>query len=221
MELKEAMVNRHSIRGFLADPVSKDTMEEVISLAKTALSATNSQPWRLAVVTGEMLEKLRGAEAGAFRAGEAADYDYTEYISGGVYKERRVGVAKQLLSAAGVKREDKEGRMAWTERGFRFFDAPVLVLLMMDKDIDEVIYRQDMGCFIQNFCLAAMEYGLGTCVEYQAITYQKEMREMLGIGEDTRLVCGIAVGYPDPEFAPNAVVTAREENDSFTRWFGF
>ena len=120
----------------------------------------------------------------------------------------------------GIKREDKAGRKAWTERGYRFFDAPAVILVLLDKSLDETCFRFDMGCVTQNICLAAMEYGLGTCVEYQAIVYHDAYRKYLNLPESKRLVCGIAIGYPNPDFPANHVVSTRVDIDTNTSWYG-
>ena len=78
-----------------------------------------------------------------------------------------------------------------------------------------------MGCLAQNICLAAVEYGLGTCVEDQAITYQKAARELLNSPNNKRFVVGTAIGYPDPEFKVNGVVSTREDVDTLATWCGF
>ncbi len=219
MELKQAILERRSIRGFKPDPVPKEILEEVLTMAARAVTAVNAQPWEAVVVTGDTLAKVRKANAEAFQTGKPADFEYK--TADGIYRSRRITIAKQLFAAAGISREDKESRRAWSERGFRFFDAPVGILLMMDENIDEWTYRLDVGCFIQNLCLAAMEFGLGTCVEYQGVTYQKAEREILGIPDSKHLVCGIAIGYPDPDYAPNGVVSEREKLENFTTWYGF
>ncbi|MBR2620247.1 MAG: nitroreductase family protein [Firmicutes bacterium] len=106
------------------------------------------------------------------------------------------------------------------QRGFTFFDAPCAVIMYMDEKLDEAACRFDMGCAAQNICLAAMEHGLGTCVENQAIMYQKALKNYLGL-EGKRFVVGIAMGYEDPEFAANEVRSEREELENITKWFGF
>ena len=44
---------------------------------------------------------------------------------------------------------------------------------------------------------------------------------MLIIPESKRFVIGIAIGYPDKEFAANNVVSTREDIDKITSWHGF
>ena len=218
MELKEAILQRKAIRGFLPEPVSRETLEEVLKLAQRAVSAVNSQPWMVHVVTGEPLEKLRADNVARMRRGEPTDT--SDSVLSGVYRQRQITVGKQLFAAMDIQRGDVDKRMAWAERGYRFFDAPVMILVCMEKTMDET-YRFDLGCFVQNFCLAAMEHGLGTCVEYQAVRYESGLREYLALPENQIPVCGIAVGYPDPDFPANAVVSEREELERVVSWHGY
>ena len=219
MDLKTAIMERRSIRGFTDQPVSKETLKKVLQLAGRAVSAVNQQPWEFAVITGEMLKKISRENMEYFQRAEAGDLDL--HYGEGIYRPRRVEVGRQLFAAMDIAREDKEKRLWWTARGFRFFDAPAAIILMMDNSADEYSSRLDMGCVIQNICLAAMEYGLGTCAAYQAITYQEPLRRNLPCAAGKRFVCGIAIGYPDEAFPANGVITSRLDTDEITSWYGF
>ncbi|MBQ2782484.1 MAG: nitroreductase [Oscillospiraceae bacterium] len=217
MELREAILQRRSIRGFLKKGVSRDTLEEVLKLAQRAVSSKNSQPWLVHVVTGDLLQKLGADNVARLRRGEPTVT--SEVPLSGVYRQRQVNVGKQLFGVMDIQREDKEKRDAWTERGYRFFDAPAVILVCMEKSLSDA-YRFDLGCFVQNLCVAAMEYGLGTCVEYQAVYYENGLREYLALPEEQIPVVGIAIGYPDPTFPANAVITEREALENFVCWYG-
>lgn len=219
MELKEALLTRRSIRGFKDTPVPKEIIEDILKTGMRAVSANNTQPWEFAVITGDVLKKIGEENVQSFVNGEEEDYGDAAFE--GVYRQRLVGVAKQLFAAMDIKREDKEKRFWWVQRGFRFFDAPCAIILYMDGGLDEEACRFDMGCVAQNICLAAMEHGVGTCVEYQAIMYQKALKKHLDLPEGKKFVAGIAIGYPDPEFPANNVVSEREDIDNITKWYGF
>lgn len=220
MELREAINGRRSIRGFTSQPVARGTLQEVLNLATRAVSGVNCQPWEFAIATGAVLDAVKERNMEMLHNGEPEDRIDAE-IPGGSYKDRSRTIGKALLGAMNITREDKEGRVWWGERGYRFFDAPAVIFLLMDESLDETAYRFDMGCVAQNICLAALEQGLGTCVEDQAVTYQKGARELLNIPESKRFVIGIAIGYPDKEFGANNVVSTREDIDQITTWHGF
>lgn len=218
MQLEDAIRNRRSIRGFLSKPVPQETLHEVLKLATRAVSGQNVQPWEFLVVSGETVKLLGQSNVEDFEADLEPDYPDPTLTEEGLARARVVG--RQLYGSMNIERGDRERRHWWLQRGFRFFDAPAVILLCIDeKWADD--YRFDMGCVAQSICLAAMEYGLGTCVESQAITYQRGIREILGIPENKKMVYGIAIGYPDPDFPANAVVTEREPLEHVTKWFGF
>lgn len=219
MELQAAINNRRSIRGFTSEPVPQEVLRQVLTLASRAISGANIQPWEYIVVTGDTLDAIRAGNITALRSGQRADV--AEYPVDPIYRTRQVGVAKQLFAAMDIKREDKERRTWWLERGFRLFDAPTAIFLTLDKALDETGYRFDLGCVAQNLCIAAMEFGLGTCVAVQPILYQNHTRQLLNIPDHKQLICAVAIGYPDWDFPANHVVSPREEVDTVTAWHGF
>ena len=216
MEIRSAILERHSVRGFKDDPVPREIVEDILSLGVRAVSAQNVQPWKIAVVSGDAIRRLRRLNAEDFESGKVPDQPDPQLTE--VQRSRAREVGRALLTAMEIEREDKNGRHQWSCRGFRFFDAPTVFLLYLEKGIDERSFRFDMGALAQNICLAAMEYGLGTCVEYQAIMYQRGIREVLNLSEEA-FVCGIALGYPDPEFPANGVRSSREPLEKNVTWF--
>ncbi len=224
MELKKAIIERKSIRGFKPDLVPQETLRQVLELATRAVSAVNSQPWEFAVATGDVLDAIKQENVNCFKEDSPENMDSSlaqnEYRSN-LFRDRSVAVAKQLFGAMDIAREDRERQDWWAQRGYRCFDAPAAIILYMDRMIRETASLFDMGCVAQNICLAAMEFGLGTCVAYQIVRYHKVLHRHLGIPDDRSLVTGIAIGYPDWGFPANQVVSQREDVDSITLWHGF
>ena len=58
MELTKAINERRSVRGYKQQPVSKETLEKVLKLAARAVSAENTQPWEIALISGDVLKKI-------------------------------------------------------------------------------------------------------------------------------------------------------------------
>jgi nitroreductase len=136
----------------------------------------------------------------------------------GAYRQRQVELAKELFKLMGIAREDKEARHKWMLRGFRFFEAPCEIVVCADKTMDRHIDMLGIGAVCQSICLAALEFGLGTCIANQGIMYDQAWRKLAGITDSKRLVAGITVGYPDPEFPANRLVSPREPVDSLITW---
>ena len=219
MELKQAIQERKSIRGFQKRPVSRQTLTQVLELATRAVSSKNIQPWEILVVTGRALDRLRAENIRCLEAGEPGQFPPVKMFDEG--RRRQVQIGKQLFASMGIAREDKARRRWWMERGYRFFDAPAGIILCVDAELDVDMLRFDLGCLAQNICLAAMEYGLGTCVAYQPVDFDGSVRRCLGLPGRKTIICGIAIGYPDPDFPANRVVSQREDVDRVTTWYGF
>jgi len=109
----------------------------------------------------------------------------------------------------------------WLDLGFRFFDAPAAMIIVVDESIIERAPLLDIGAVMQSICLAALHHGLGTCIEDQGAMYPDVLRRFAGIPESKKIMVSIAVGYPDWQFPANKVESARESLDAITTWCGF
>ena len=67
-----------------------------------------------------------------------------------------------------------------------------------------------VGMFLQTLLLALTERDLGSCVEVSIAGYPEIVRAQLGIPAELSILCGLAVGYPDPDFAANKLHVGRE-----------
>jgi hypothetical protein len=51
---------------------------------------------------------------------------------------------------------------------------------------------------------------LGSCVEVSIAGYPEIVRAQLAIPAELSILCGLAVGYPDPDFPANKLQVGRE-----------
>lgn len=220
MDVAQALRTRQSIRAFLPQAVDQATIETILTLAATAPSGTNTQPWRVAVVTGESKVKLQTAIEAAFRANQAKSMEYKYYPDNWVspYIERRRACGLQMYSTLEIKREDKQRQLDQWAANYRAFDAPVMLLFFIDKVMETGSYM-DYGMFLQSIMLAAVEQGLGTCPQAALGEFPHIVKEQLGYNNDQVLLGGMALGYPDMSALVNSYRTPREPVESFTRFF--
>ncbi len=223
MDIFEAVRSRMSIRSFRPDPVEKSVLKEIIETACQSPSAMNTQPWEFVVVTGEPLEEIKAENCRRFRAGEkpGSEHEVIGWPKESVYRERQVELAKGLFSVMEIRREEKEKRQEWMERGFGFFGAPAAIFLLTDRSLTETGPLLDLGAAMQTLCLAALPLGLGTCIEDQGVMYPDGVRRIAGIPEEKRIIISVAIGYPDESFPANRFRSHREPAESLTRWIGF
>ena len=223
MTFDEVVLGRRSTRGYKQKPVPRALIEEVLGLAMRAPSSMNTQPWSFYVITGEPLERIRRGNTERILAGEP---DSREFRKGqpfaGPHRDRQVGVAKQLFSAMGIARDDKDGRQDWVLRGFRQFDAPVCVIITYDRVLDGSDDTPfDCGAVATALVNAAWSRGLGTVINSQGIMQSPVVREHAGIPDDQVIMKSIALGWPDDSFPANAVVSERKALDEAAVFVGF
>ncbi len=114
----------------------------------------------------------------------------------------------QRLSAMKLDPNDMEAMKAIRESNFRFFGAPVVIYLCMDKSLTAWSVF-DLGSLSQSIMLAAEEHNLGTAVAAMLVGYPDIVRETLGISKDLSIVIGIALGYCDMKSPQNKFKSSR------------
>lgn len=225
MDILEAIRARKSVRKFTDASVPKETLRAILEIAVRAPSAENTQPWEFFVLAGEVLEQVRQGNVAKVKNYEMPppemEHLLIERPKDSIYRKRQIEIAKQLFTLMEIPREDRQKRADWMERGFRYFDAPAAIIIVADRSLPIQGTYLDVGSVLQNICLAALHYGLHTCVENQGITYADVVRKFAGIPDDKRLMAAVAIGFPDWEFPANRVQSSREPIDNIVTWRGF
>jgi nitroreductase len=223
MDYEEIAQDRRSIRGYKTDPIPREVLEEIIHIAKHAPSSMNTQPWHFHVLTGEPLERIRKGNTEKMMAGSSVDREIKlNHGYEGPHRERQIEIAVQLFEAMGIARDDKERRMDWVMRGFRQFDAPVSIVITVDKALaDDTIAHFDCGAATYGLVLAAWSKGIGSVINGQGIMQSSVVRENANIPEDQVIMTCVAMGYPDDSFVANDVKSRRSPNDKVASFIGF
>ena len=207
---------RRSVRAYLPTPVPDDLVREVLTLARLAPSGANLQPGAFIAVRGGVRQQLSDDLLTAFRQGqqEAEDYDYFPNPMPMVLRRRQVAAAQALYGALGVARDDRARRDAQFERNFRFFDAPVALVVTMTQGFGSGGYM-DLGMTLYGLMLAAQSKGLATCAIGALASYPNLIRQHLGLDATSHIVCGMALGYADTEAPVNQTQTTRCELEDY------
>lgn len=221
MDVLEAIRSRKSIRGYKPDPVPEEILREIIGIATRSPSGVNTQPWEITITTGEVLDNIRRGNVEKMVLGVEQHWDVPLASFEGKYKQRQVEVAIQLYALLGIAREDKEKRDEWVKKCARYFDAPAAIFLYSDRSVQEASSQFDIGAITQTICLAALNYGLGTCIEGIGVWYPDVVKKFAKIPQTKRLVISIAIGYPDWDFPANQLESKREALENVVTWCGF
>ncbi|WAU75916.1 nitroreductase [Acinetobacter sp. TR3] len=220
----DAITTRHSVRAFLDTPVATETIKDILNVAARAPSGTNTQPWKVYVVTGqkraEMIERVCAAQQALFQQPELAE-EYQEtfayypetWISPFIDRRRENGWG--LYGLLGIQKGEKEKMAAQQLRNYQLFDAPVALYFTVNKAMG-IGSKMDISMMIQNVMIAAKARGLDTCPQAAWNHFHPIVLDVLGAPENEELVCTIALGYADPDHIVNTFITPREPVENFT-----
>lgn len=203
--------SRRSVRGFLPDPVAQDLLEQLLETARLAPSGANLQPGRFWLLQGQKRARLSAALCEAVRTQqpEREDYGYFPDPMPMQLRKRQVAAAQALYRSLGVARGDAAARQQQFERNYRFFDAPVALLVTLDRAFGSGGFM-DLGLCLHGLLMAAHAQGLGACAIGALASYPHIVRRELGLPDSEVVVCGVALGWPDPQAPDNRTQTERE-----------
>ena len=220
----QAIVRRRSVRAFLDTPVDLLMVKEILEVASRAPSGTNTQPWRVYVLTGDAKTRLSDEIVDAFLNPEKAaqhheEYDYypKEWVEPFIGRRRKVGF--DLYGLLGLAKDDKAGMQQQHARNFRFFDAPVGLIFTIDRVMGRGSML-DYGMFMENIMISAVGHGLATCPQAAFNQFHKIIARHLDLPENEAVVCGMALGYEDKRAIVNTLKTTRVPVDEFVRFIG-
>lgn len=220
MDAITCITTRKSIRGFKTDPVPHDTIREIISAAQRSPSYKNSQPWEVAVVSGEKKEELTAMLLKELEEGRKPVPDIPEPRGWPPAIDARINESMAARGKhLGVDITDPSMLSKAKQANFRFYGAPHVLYLYQDAALPEWSIF-DMGLFAQTLMLAAHSKGVGTVPQAFVIDYSDVVKKFLGLPEGKRLVLGMSMGYPDAESHVNKFDSARVPTDEMLRWVG-
>lgn len=216
--LLQLATERYSCRGFLPEPLPRDTIDRILAIAQRSASWCNSQPWQLTVGSAAATERARHALlAHVARAGQPEpDLDWPREYRG-VYLQRRRECGLQLYAATGVARGDTQAAERQRLENFRFFGAPHVAIVTTEEPLG-TYGAIDCGAYVGLFMLAARACGVASIALAALGTYPAFWREHWGLDPERRVVCGLAFGHEDPEHPANRFRTSRAALADAVRW---
>jgi nitroreductase len=214
-EFSNFLASRRSTRDFLPTPVAPELIEKILKDSLTAPSWSNTRPFKVAVATGEireristeflsrwsvlskimrkgLLNKLRiiYSRYGLPTSNRSIAKPYPSEL-----KPRAERVGREMYETFGVARGDRTARDQQWAKNYSFFGAPVELFIYVHKSL-HIYAASDAGLMMQNLVLSAHAHGLGTCAQGAVAIWDDVVRKEFDIPKDYRLLCGIAMGYP-------------------------
>lgn len=206
---------RRSVRDFLPTPIPQSVLDAVLADANEAPSWSNTQPYRLAIASGAVRDKLQIELASRFDKGMAAqrggwlgklkllltrdglpDGDFvTNFEYPKDLQPRRRATGHGLYALLGIGRKDHAAREAQMRKNFEFFGAPTAIFVFVHSGLREFSVL-DAGIMAQTLMLSAHAHGLGTCAQGALATWAGPVRAAFKVPPGYKLICGVSIGYP-------------------------
>lgn len=225
-EVDTAITSRMSARAFTQQEVPRELLEQILKISSRAPSGTNTQPWKVYVLQGasrdSLVEKvctahdaIRANPALAAEYKESYDYYPEKWVSPFIDRRRENGWS--LYGLLDIGKADKDKMHAQHQRNFKFFDAPVGLMLTINRVMGRGSLV-DAGMLLQNIMVSARGHGLHTCPQAAWNGFANIIMPHIGAAEDELLVCGMALGYADASDKVNSFYTPRVPVAEFTTW---
>ena len=186
----ELVLRRRSARAFLARPVERAAVAEILDLARRAPSGGNLQPWHVDALAGPALDDLKARVRASFAAnpaGEGTEFPVYPPALGEPWRGRRFASGEQLYASIGVPREDRAARLAQFARNYDLFGAPVGLFFSIPRHFGPPQWAH-LGMFLQTIMLLADERGLATCAQEAWALVHKTVGEVLGLARGPPLL---------------------------------
>ncbi|QIW09219.1 nitroreductase [Francisella sp. LA112445] len=221
MQTLEVLKNRKCVREFLTKEIPQEIFEKLFEAAKWTPSSKNTQPWKIAVVSGQKKIDLMNKILSACENGEKPRMEYNydgDTPLDGELKERAIKCGHDLYTALNISREDKDKRIKQWKKNYISFDSPSAIFIFK-YPTDSISSYMDCGMLVQSILLAATDLGLATCPQASLGHYPDIVKNELPEFAAYTLICGIAIGYEDTSAAVNNYRTERESIKNLVSFF--
>ena len=207
----DAIRERYSVRGFQPQEVDEGIIRDVLEIARLSPSNGNSQPWHIAVVSGNARAKLEKAIFSHIANGGRPNPHFPPGGKGltGAYKDRQRACGFSYYSTMGVERNDEKGRMELAALNWKFFGAPHALFLSMPKTMHRA-NAIDLGIMMQSLMLLFAERGIATCPQGALAAFPDQVKDVVSIPEENAILCGMSFGYEEEGAHINTVRMERE-----------
>lgn len=206
--LSDLITGRASVRAFTDRDIASHDLESLLDLACRAPSPSNTQPWNVFLVRREAMgeiERLIDRERAVAKRTRVVPEPY---------RSRKAQWERQLSGLVGNEATADRSASVPSDRGELFFGAPLALLVTVDRRLGNGAHAA-AGMFVQNLLLAAESYGIGSCVQFVFAGQEDRLGGLLDLGEDNMIVCGVALGYPDPAKPENWLAPVRAASEEW------
>jgi nitroreductase len=214
---------RFASRSFTSRAVPRQTIVDILDVARFAPSGANIQPWRVYVVAGAKKEEISRTLLKAHeeaRDQHSSEYHYYASPLPEPYASRRDQFGRLFYGSLGIQQSDTAARVRQTSKNYCFFGAPVGLIIAIDRRL-QVGSWLDLGMFIQNVMIAAGARGLQTCPQETFSKYHTLLRTLLPIPSEEIVVCGMSIGFAEDASVSAGSLMPKAAVGEFAQFAGF
>jgi len=181
LTLLEGLHSTPSRRYLAPDPIPEDVLWAILDAAIRGPSGGNAQQWGWVVVTDQEIKKR---VAGWYRQNWEAAY--------GRHRDRILAAPPDPSGLS------PRGFLGAEHLAHHLDEAPVWVFPVLRNAADATNPRVGSSIYgaVQQLCLAARGYGIGTSLTTLYGGHEDELRELLGLPQDALTMALIPMGYP-------------------------
>ncbi len=169
MTVIEAIKARRSVPKLRHDPLPREVLEQMLEAAVWAPNHRLTEPWRF-------------------------------YVIGGEGAKRRFAEIRRHLRAATFPNPDAPEAQKALERVYNdTLATPALIMVTVHQAADAEQREEDLGATfiaLQNLMLAGVELGVGTYLRTGPLLVDPDVRAMLNLEDDRRIIAIVYAGYP-------------------------
>ncbi len=168
MEFSEVVNTRRSVFKFTDTPIAFDDVLPLLSLANLAPNHHLTQPWQFLWI------------------GDQTKLALAQYYA-------------QARASKKVSTDDPRFNEELSRARDKFLRTPAILITACRLNDDPIIAEEDYAatcCAIQNFLLGVTHSGLGAQWSSHPMIRTPEVRSLLGLTEQYRLVAMLYLGYP-------------------------
>lgn len=206
----DALMSRITCRAYLDKAVPEDVLKRIFKAAQRSPSGGNLQPWNVHVLTGGKLKAFVGDVMGKAMSMRVEKETHPAYPSPlwEPHRSWRYKLGEDMYALLGIEKDDKPARIMQVAENFKFFGAPVGVVITTDKRMNAPQYM-DIGIYLQSLMLLAREEGLHTAPQGAWRNWPDTARDHLDFPDEQEVLVGLSLGYGDADAPVNDLYSDR------------
>jgi nitroreductase len=210
VEFQQVLYQRKSYRWYLHKNVDPSVLEDILHDASQAPSFMNHQPWEVAIARGQTLQRIMELLDQKMRESGEVPQPFP-WLK--VWPGRHQVLVSQTREKTGKRELPEDDPLGkWN------YNAPIALYFHLHRELNEWSLI-DLGAFAQSLMLAAADRGLQSVPQAKTANFPEEIREILELGPERKIIMAVTLGYGDVDHPNNQNKSDRAPLVDWTQWY--